>query len=93
VFEEAGIHIADIDYQASQPWPFPASLMLGFRARAFTTSIKVDRHELEDAQWFTVEDLQVFGEKEEKSSRKKLPGKDSISRRLIDDWLKDMAGN
>lgn len=94
VFEEAAIHITDIVYQASQPWPFPASLMIGFRARAISTNIKVDLRELEDAQWFTVDDLQIFGEKdEETSSMNKLPGKDSISRRLINDWLEDMAGD
>ena len=92
VFEEAAIHVTDIIYQASQPWPFPASLMIGFRARAVSKSIKVDLRELEDAQWFTVDDLKVFGEKDENmSSKNKLPGKDSISRRLINDWLGDMT--
>ena len=94
VFEESAIHIKDIEYQSSQPWPFPASLMLGFRARAVSTNIKADQHELDDAQWFTFDDLQAFCEKDnDTSSKNKLPGKDSISRRLIDDWLEDMIGD
>jgi NAD+ diphosphatase len=94
VFEEAAVHIKDIYYQASQPWPFPSSLMLGFRAQAISTEIKVDDRELEDAKWFTIDDLQSFCEKSDEISKKyRLPGKDSISRYLIDDWIKDMASD
>ena len=54
VFEEVGLHITDIEYRSSQPWPFPASLMLGFTARA-TGDLTITRHdkELADAGWFT----------------------------------------
>lgn len=94
VFEEAAVHITDIYYQASQPWPFPSSLMLGFRALAISTEIKVDDRELEDAKWFTIDDLQSFCEKGDEISKKnRLPGKDSISRHLIDEWIKDMASD
>ena len=50
VREETGVAVADVRYQASQPWPFPSSLMLGFRARAVTTGIDVDQRELQDAR-------------------------------------------
>jgi len=93
VFEESAIRITDVRYQASQPWPFPSSLMLGFRAKAITTEINVDPRELEDACWFTPDELKAFGEWGDEPPRKnRMPRKDSISRRLIDDWLEDMAG-
>ena len=52
VMEEAGIAVGDVRYHASQPWPFPASLMIGCMARAESEAITVDKSELEDAQWF-----------------------------------------
>lgn len=78
VFEETAVTVADVSYRASQPWPFPASLMLGFRARATTTSIRIDDHELADARWFERGDL---------AHGNYLPRADSISRWLIDEWL------
>ena len=83
IFEEAGIEITDIRYHSSQPWPFPASIMLGFTARAVTTQLVVDHTELEDARWYSREDL--LNAPEDESFR--LPRKDSIARRLVDDWL------
>ncbi|VCU68352.1 NADH pyrophosphatase [Pigmentiphaga humi] len=53
IHEEAGIRCAEVAYFASQPWPFPASLMLGCFARAIDTGIVLDNDELEDARWFT----------------------------------------
>jgi NAD+ diphosphatase len=50
--EEAGIVCGHVAYFASQPWPFPMSLMIGCHAEALTTELKVDRSELEDARWF-----------------------------------------
>ena len=50
--EEAGIMCGRVAYFASQPWPFPMSLMIGCHAQALTTELKVDRSELEDARWF-----------------------------------------
>lgn len=52
VMEEAGIAVGEVRYHASQPWPFPASLMIGCMARAQSQAITVDKSELEDAQWF-----------------------------------------
>jgi NAD+ diphosphatase len=51
--EEAGIVCGRVRYYASQPWPFPTSLMIGCHAEALTRDIVVDREELEDARWFT----------------------------------------
>ena len=50
--EEAGIVCGRVSYFASQPWPFPMSLMIGCHAQALTTELRVDRSELEDARWF-----------------------------------------
>ena len=54
--EEAGILCGRVRYFASQPWPFPSSLMIGCHAEAISSEIKVDYDELEDARWFTRED-------------------------------------
>ena len=57
VEEETGVLAGDVEYVASQPWPFPSSLMLGFRAVARTHDITLRDGELEDARWFTRADL------------------------------------
>jgi NAD+ diphosphatase len=51
--EEAGVHCGLVRYFASQPWPFPSSLMIGCHAEAISEEISVDREELEDARWFS----------------------------------------
>ncbi|SRR5579859_311712 len=79
VFEETGIRVDRIEYHSSQPWPFPSSLMLGFTARALTTQILRRDDELEDAQWFTREDVE--------SGRPIVPPNVSISFRLIEHWF------
>ena len=84
VYEEAGIIVKNITYQHSQPWPFPSSLMLGFTAEACTKIININDDEIDDAQWFTREEIHNF-----EAQKKFLPRKLSISRRLIDDWLSD----
>lgn len=55
--EEAGITCGRVRYFASQPWPFPTSLMIGAHAEALTTDIVVDREELEDARWFDKDEI------------------------------------
>lgn len=84
VREETGIVVEDVIYHSSQPWPFPASIMLGFYARAVSREIEVDTNELETARWF--ERDFVLSHKEDDEFR--LPRRDSIARRLIEDWLK-----
>jgi len=79
VQEETGIHVDGIEYHSSQPWPFPSSLMLGFTARALSHDIQLRDLELEDARWFTREDIV--------SGTPFLPPNVSISFRLIEDWF------
>jgi NAD+ diphosphatase len=55
--EEAGIVCGRVSYFASQPWPFPMSLMIGCHAQALTTELKVDHYELEDARWFARDEV------------------------------------
>jgi NAD+ diphosphatase len=83
VFEETGIGVDEIAYHSSQPWPFPASLMLGFHARARSTAINIDAAELEDASWFERSFLLAHRD----DAQFRLPRRDSIARRLIEDWL------
>lgn len=83
MMEEVGVEVTDIVYRSSQPWPFPQSLMLGFRARAITEAIIPNPGEIESARWFTREELRNTPENEEF----RLPRGDSIARRLLADWL------
>ncbi|MCL2067010.1 MAG: NAD(+) diphosphatase [Treponema sp.] len=73
--EEINIEVRDIRYAGSQPWPFPSSLMIGFRAKYSGGTIRPDGIEIEDARWFSRDNLP------------RLPGPGSLSRRLIDRWL------
>jgi NAD+ diphosphatase len=83
VKEEVGIDVAAVTYQSSQPWPFPSSIMLGFWAEAVDDRLRVDPHELESARW--VSRAEMLASPEDESFR--LPRRDSIARRLIEDWL------
>jgi NAD+ diphosphatase len=83
VLEEAGVRVDDVRYHSSQPWPFPSSLMLGFHARAVTTKLDFEADELEDARWFTRDEIRNW----QPGGPYTLPRKVSISRRLIEDWL------
>lgn len=87
VFEECGIRVGEIEYQASQPWPFPASIMLGFRAVAETVDIVIDGVEIEEAYWFGVEQLREFGEWGDGGENFSLPRRDSIARYLVETWI------
>ncbi|MBT3237184.1 MAG: NAD(+) diphosphatase [Rhodospirillaceae bacterium] len=84
VMEESGITVTDITYRGSQPWPFPDSLMVGFRARASTVEIDLSNDELEDARWFTRAQIASFSE-----HGRRLPRADSIGFQLVDEWLKE----
>ena len=88
VFEEVGLRIADVTYHSSQPWPFPANIMLGFTARAVTFDIQVNTDELEGAWWFTRDQVRNSPENDEF----RLPRRDSISRRLIEEWAAGECG-
>jgi NAD+ diphosphatase len=86
VAEEAGVEIRDALYRSSQPWPFPASLMLGFHAHYLAGDPHVVDRELEDVRWFAREELSaVVGGQTDIH----LPPPQAIARRLIDEWLED----
>lgn len=79
--EEVGVEVTDLRYFASQPWPFPHSLMVGFTARWTSGEVKPDPEEIQDARWFGPDDLPP-----------KLPLRASIARALIEDSLARMRG-
>lgn len=94
VFEEAGVRVRDVTYVASQPWPFPSSLMIGCHAFAEDRAITIDVTELEDARWFTRADVidaleaiargengRVFG----------APPKTAIAHLLLRWWVEQRA--
>ncbi|QBI52641.1 NAD(+) diphosphatase [Streptomonospora litoralis] len=85
VAEEVGVSIADPVYQASQPWPFPRSLMLGYTARATGSTRRTDDEEISDFRWFTRPALREAVESREVL----LPGTVSIARKLIEHWYGD----
>lgn len=74
VREEVGIELTDVRYAASQPWPFPHAIMLGFTARWASGEIQLDERELAEAGWFGIDELP------------RIPMKLSIARALIDAW-------
>jgi NAD+ diphosphatase len=84
VAEETGVVVYDIRYRSSQPWPFPASLMVGFQARCREDAVIQIGGELEDVRWFTRAEI--------KAGAAGLPPSHSISYRLISAWLADAAG-
>lgn len=82
VAEEAGVIVDEVTYQASQAWPFPAGLMVGFRARAASDTTHVDGVELIEVRWFTRAEL-----RERRRARGHLGNLDSIDNLLIESWL------
>ncbi len=87
VQEEAGIQLGHVSYLASQPWPFPASLMLGCRAEAKNTKLTLDLTEIEDALWLSREQLlQVFSG-QNPNIQPSRPG--SIAHFILQNWLAD----
>lgn len=80
--EEAGITIGEVQYMASQPWPFPHLIMIGCWAEALTTDVTLEEDELYDARWFTREDVRLMmaGKHPEGIT---VPGPHSIAHALI----------
>lgn len=79
VYEETNIRVGSVQYHSSQPWPFPAALMLGFVAEATSDDIRLNDGELDEARWFTREQL--------RSGDIGLPFRISIARRLVNHWI------
>jgi len=87
VAEETGVAVGPVRMLASQPWPFPASLMIGYAAQALTTAIEIDPVELEDAFWLTREEmLTVFSGEHPKIA---TPRRGAIAHFLLKLWLAD----
>jgi NAD+ diphosphatase len=84
VLEESGVPVADVRYHSSQPWPFPASLMVGFTARALSPAIRPE-DEMEEVRWFTRDEVRRG--LEEGSFH--FPSTFSISYRLVAEWLEE----
>ncbi len=97
VMEETGIRVANVRYAHSQPWPFPANLMLGFYADAASTEINFNSDELADARWFDREEVRELmvvrdrAESERLGGALHLPRPVSIARRLISEWIEGRA--
>ena len=85
VLEEAGVHVSDVRYLDSQPWPFPASLMLGFEAEWATGEAMVNDAELEAVRWVGAEELDAA--RRGAADGLGLPPREAIARRLMDAWL------
>ena len=100
VVEETAIHVENPCYIASQPWPFPASVMLGFTAVATSDNIDISQDDLEDAQWFSREQLVNFGvnnsvlaeDADADTPQYKMSSGDSISSYLINAWKNKEIG-
>ena len=87
VFEESAIHVGTVRYMASQPWPFPASLMIGCYGEALSSEITVDPTELTDARWFTRDEVRTLLERGTDSDLPHIPGHFSIAAWLIRSWV------
>jgi NAD+ diphosphatase len=88
-FEESGLRVIEPVYLGSQPWPFPASLMLGFTATVDPASGSLatpDGTEILDLRWFSREELRAALGEDAASARIKLPGPTSIARAIIEQW-------
>ena len=86
ISEEAGIQVADVRYIASQPWPFPSSLMIGCHARALSDDLTVDFTELEDARWFTRDEVAAALTRVDNPPFLPPP-RHAIARTLLEHWL------
>ncbi|WP_243374307.1 NAD(+) diphosphatase [Microvirga solisilvae] len=85
-FEEAGIRVGEVRYLTSQPWPFPSNIMIGCVGEAISDEINFDREELEDARWFTKDDVRrmLDGTHEEFAA----PSPIAIANHLLREWVK-----
>jgi NAD+ diphosphatase len=90
IFEEAGVKVHDVRYVASQPWPFPSSLMIAAHAFTDDPALTIDRNELEDARWFTrdeVVEAMAARDRGEDGVAFSAPSKTAVAWHLMADWL------
>jgi len=86
VLEESGIPITNVRYAASQPWPFPSNLMIGCVCDALSDDIIVDPHELEDARWFTKDEVREMLTRPWGSGENFAPPSFTIAFQLLTAW-------
>jgi NAD+ diphosphatase len=86
LFEEAGVRVGNVRYVASQPWPFPSSLMIGCHADCEGDALTIDRAELDDARWFTRDEI-AAALAELPDAAFQPPPKAAIARTLLERWL------
>ncbi|WP_026781998.1 NAD(+) diphosphatase [Pleomorphomonas koreensis] len=85
VKEESGIDVGAVRYHASQPWPFPANLMLGCYGEAISTDIKVDKAEMDDCRWFGRDQVKAMLTETE-VGKLHCPPPLAVARHLIEVW-------
>lgn len=86
--EEAGVTVSNVQYQFSQPWPFPSSMMMGLTADAHGRDLSLDTKEIEEAQWLPREKIRDILNGDQTSSIF-LPPRFTIARQLLEGWVKD----
>jgi NAD+ diphosphatase len=86
LFEEAGIGVRNVRYVASQPWPFPSSLMIGCHAEAEASELRIDTNELDDARWFTRQEI-AAALADTPDAPFQAPPPAAIARTLLERWL------
>lgn len=92
IYEEAGVKVRDVRYVASQPWPFPSSLMIAAHAFADDPTLTIDRSELEDARWFTRDEVieaMAARDRGEDGAAFSAPSRTAVAWHLLADWLED----
>ncbi|MEL7318788.1 MAG: NAD(+) diphosphatase [Pseudomonadota bacterium] len=88
VWEEAGVRVSNVRYLASQPWPFPSQMMIGCTSVAESTELTIDKTELDDARWFTREELEDARHAGPGGNETLIfPQKFAIAHRLVTWWL------
>lgn len=88
VLEEVGIRVGEVRYHSSQPWPFPSSLMIGCMAEAEGDEIRLDPDELEDARWFSRDEIAGMVENHKAEGQLRMPPPLSIAHQLARAWLR-----
>ena len=88
IFEEAGVTLTGVRYQFSQPWPFPSSLMMGFFADAEDRALTLDKNEIEEARWVSLNTIKALLNGEEAEGIY-LPPKFTIARQLLERWVQE----
>lgn len=89
--EEAGVSVSDVRYVFSQPWPFPSQLMIGCHAVAASDELEIDKTELEDARWFSQEDVgrSIHAPPNDESAPFRAPPPEAIAHQLMHWWLEN----